>query len=88
MNVFRLTEASPAGRAFDGDAAGVSARGIGGELLVLAGHVPFVTALKAGRIRITTADGAEIYAKVSGGMLIAGKDGVRLLTDSYTAEQP
>ena len=40
MNVFRLTVASPAGIAFDGDAAGVSARGIGGELSVLAGHVP------------------------------------------------
>ena len=49
MNTFRLTIATPDGAAFDGEADMLSVRGVMGDLAIMAGHVPFVTAVMAGK---------------------------------------
>ena len=48
MNTFRLTIATPDGAAFDGEADMLSVRGVMGDLAIMAGHAPFVTAVRAG----------------------------------------
>ena len=57
MKTFKLQIAVPDGVVFDGDATQLSVRGIGGELAVLAGHIPFVTALADGDSRVYLPDG-------------------------------
>ncbi len=86
MKPFRLQIAAPDGLRYDGDACQLSVRGIGGELAVLAGHVPFVTAVSACECRVyTTEDGRTIRrANTSGGMLLVSKECVRLLSSDFT----
>ena len=52
MKSFKLEIATPDGMRYDGDAVQVSVRGIGGELAILAGHIPFCTALGKGECRV------------------------------------
>ena len=84
MKDFKLQIAAPDGLRFDGDATQLSVRGIGGELAVLAGHIPFVTALADGECRVYTDDGKSIRrAHCRGGMLMVSKDVVRLLSSDF-----
>ena len=83
MNEFRLVVASPDGNIFDGKAVMLIVRGTGGELAVMAGHVPFVTALVAGNCRVVFADDTEKSAHVEGGLLSVAKDKVTLLSGSF-----
>lgn len=46
MNEYHLTVSTPSGTVFDGDAVFLSLRGAGGDLAVMAGHIPFVTTVK------------------------------------------
>ena len=46
MNTFGLTISSPDGNIFQGEAVKLSVRGIEGDLAVMAGHIPFITAVK------------------------------------------
>ena len=48
MNTFALTISSPDGDLYRGEATKLILRGPEGELAVMAGHVPFVTAVKKG----------------------------------------
>lgn len=85
MKSFKLQIAAPDGLRYDGDACQLSVRGIAGELAVLAGHVPFVTAVKECECRVyTTEDGKNIRrAHTSGGMLLVSKECVRLLSSDF-----
>lgn len=84
MKQFKLQIAAPDGLRFDGDATQLSVRGIGGELAVMAGHIPFVTALRDGECRVYTDDNKSIRrATCRGGMLIVSKDVVRLLSSNF-----
>ncbi len=84
MKLFKLQIASPDGMKYDGDAAQISVRGIEGELAILAGHIPFVTALADGECRVYTGNGDEIKrAHASGGMLMVAADGVRLMSSNF-----
>ncbi len=86
MNTFKLQIAAPDGMRYDGEAVQISVRGIEGELAVLAGHIPFVTALKSGECRVYTEDSTIRRATCSGGMLMVSKDCVRLLSSDFTWE--
>ena len=57
MKLFRLQVASPDGMKFERDVRQLSVRGICGELAIMAGHIPFVTALAPGECRIYTENG-------------------------------
>jgi len=60
----------------------VASPGALGEFGVLSGHTPFLTALKAGIIRYTDANGKEHYVFVSGGFAEALPDKVTVLAES------
>lgn len=64
------------------DAQIVMAPGVLGEFGVLVGHTPFLTALKAGAVRYTDAQGAEHLVFVSGGFAEALPDRVTILAES------
>ncbi|MBR5311521.1 MAG: F0F1 ATP synthase subunit epsilon [Clostridia bacterium] len=84
MNTFKLQIAAPDGMRYDGDAVQISVRGIEGDLAVMAGHIPFVTALKSGECRVYTDEKTIRRANCSGGMLMVSKDCVRLLSSDFT----
>jgi len=68
---------------YSGEATMVIAPGASGELGILPEHVPLLTRIKPGVIRIRAAEGAEeevIY--VSGGMMEVQPDGVTVLADT------
>ena len=68
---------------YSGEATMVIAPGASGELGILPEHVPLLTRIKPGVVRIRTGDGAEeevIY--VSGGMMEVQPDGVTVLADT------
>ena len=81
MNTFGLIISSPDGNIFEGEAIKLSVRGIEGELAVMAGHIPFITAVKECDCRIELADGTEKTGHTAGGLLNVAKDSVILLSD-------
>lgn len=83
MNTFQLIILTPAGEAFNGQALQLSVRAVEGEMAVLAGHIPFVTALRDGACRVYMPDASVREAKVEGGLLSVGKDATRLLSSSF-----
>ena len=89
MKSFHLQIAAPDGMRFDGEAVQISVRGIDGELAVLADHIPFVTALKAGECRVYVGDNGETvrHAQYSGGMLTVSADTVRMISADFRWEE-
>ena len=84
MTLFKLQVASPDGMKFEGEVRQLSVRGICGELAIMAGHIPFVTALAPGECRIYTEKEGEILrANASGGMLVVADDTVRLMSSDF-----
>lgn len=83
MKKFKLQIAAPDGLRYDGEAVQLSVRGIGGELAVLAGHIPFVTALQSGECRVYVEEGSIRRATCSGGMLMVSKECVRVLSSDF-----
>lgn len=67
---------------FSGAADMVIAPGEGGELGILPEHVPLLTRVKAGTVRIRVTGAAEEVIYVSGGMMEVQPDRVTILADS------
>ena len=88
MKAFKVQIAAPDGLRFDGEAFQLSVRGIGGDLAVLAGHIPFVTALKDGECRLYVGENGEVIrrGRCRGGMLIVSKEAVRLMSSDFEWE--
>ncbi len=84
MSTYHLIVSSPDGNVFDGEVSALYVRGVGGDLAVLKGHIPFVTSLKPCICRFTRADGETVSAHTNGGLLTVGQDVVTLLSDSFT----
>ena len=82
MKTFHLQITTPNGLVYDGQASQISARAIDGDVAVLAGHIPYVTALKGGECRVYI-DGEIKKASCSGGLLNVGKDVVRLISNDF-----
>jgi F-type H+-transporting ATPase subunit epsilon len=68
---FAFRVISPLGTAFDGKARMVTLPTAGGEITVLADHMPMVSVLVDGEILIRT-DARDIWIAVSGGFLETG----------------
>lgn len=83
MNKFRLTISSPDSNIFQGDAVKLSVRGIEGDLAVMAGHIPFITAVKECDCKIELEDETEKIGHTDGGLLNVAKDEVILLSDCF-----
>ena len=84
MNTFQLTISSPDGHLFQGEATQLILRGVEGDLAVLAGHIPFITAVGAGDCRITLSDGTEQIGHTDGGLLTVEQNNVTLLSGSFS----
>lgn len=80
MKEFTLVLSSPDGDLFRGDAAMLSLRGTEGELAIMAGHIPFLTAVVPCEAKILFADGSERRVRVDGGLLSVSADAVTLLS--------
>jgi F-type H+-transporting ATPase subunit epsilon len=75
---------SPLGTAFAGKALSVTLLTMDGEITILSDHMPMVSVLIDGEVRIRTAD-REIWIAVSGGFLETGATGATVLSD-FAAE--
>ena len=83
MKTFMLKIASPEGDLFSGEAVMLTVRGTEGDLAVLAGHIPFVTAVKACTCKIELEDGAVRTAETDGGLLTVSAEKVILLAGRF-----
>ncbi len=83
MNTYLLTVSTPDGNFLDEQVAGLYLRGSEGDLAILANHVPFVTAVKAGDCKIELANGDIKLAHTDGGLLMVTSNGVKLLSATF-----
>lgn len=87
MNTYKLTIATPDGNKFQGEVIGLFLRGADGDLAVLAGHLPFITSVQAGKCRIHLPDDDEKSATVDGGLLTVTAEKVTLLSGSFAWDE-
>lgn len=80
MSTYHLTISTPDGNKFSGDVTRLLVRGTEGDLAVLAGHIPFATAVIACDIKVELPDGAVLTAPAEGGILTVGETEVVLLS--------
>ena len=84
MKTFTLSITSPEGNLFLGEVMQISVRGVEGDLAIMAGHIPFVTALAEGECRIYLENGEMRRARVSGGLLSVSREETALLSSSFS----
>ena len=82
MKKFQLEIAAPDGKRFSGEVEQLSVRSIVGEVAILAGHLPYVTALAPGECRVYV-DGEIRRADVTSGFLTVTPESVRLLSTDF-----
>jgi F-type H+-transporting ATPase subunit epsilon len=80
MATFRFDLVSPEKLLFAGDVAQVDLPGSEGDLGVLAGHAPLVTALRPG-ILVAYREGGDLRVVVNGGFAEVGPAGLTVLAD-------
>jgi len=82
MRTYALTVSTPDGDVFKGDALSIRLRGVEGELAVLAGHVPFVTAVKPCTCVVELEN--EVKEGITdGGILTVSHDNVTFLSGNF-----
>jgi len=67
---------------FTGEAKFVALPGEAGELGILPGHVPLITRIKPGAVRIEKAEGGEEFVFVAGGILEVQPNRITVLSDT------
>ncbi|MBU6436749.1 MAG: F0F1 ATP synthase subunit epsilon [Betaproteobacteria bacterium] len=67
---------------FSGEAKFVALPGEMGELGILPGHVPLITRVRPGTVRIERAEGGEEFVFIAGGILEVQPKGVTVLSDT------
>ena len=80
MSTFELTISTPDGNKFKGEVTRLFVRGCEGDLAVMAGHIPFATAVVSCDMRIDLPDGSSRSAAMEGGILTVGNDRVILMS--------
>ena len=83
MKNYHLIISTPDGNVFDGEAAMLNLRGSEGDLAILAGHIPFITAVKECEGSVVFEDNTERRAKIGGGILTVNKNVTTLLTSNF-----
>ena len=87
MKTFPLLISSPDGDLFRGEAEKLVLRGTEGDLAVMAGHVPFVTAVVKGRCVLVAAGGERKEGTIEDGLLTVEKEQVTVLTSALELEK-
>lgn len=85
MASLHLEIVTPEARTFSGEAQMVVVPGVEGELGILPDHMPLMTQINPGELRITTAEGDQFLA-VGSGFLEVLPDRVSVMTDMAVAE--
>ncbi len=80
MKTFPLTISSPDGDLFRGDAEMLILRGTEGDLAVMAGHVPFVTAVVRSRCAVLLPGDERREGTIEDGLLTVDPEQVTVLT--------
>jgi len=81
VKTFPLIISSPDGDLFRGEAEMLILRGTEGDLAVMAGHVPFVTAVVQGRCVVVTEEKRK-EGTIEGGLLTVNPEQVTVLTST------
>ena len=81
MATFNLTIVSAERKIFEGEVKQIQTTGVEGELGILPGHTPLLTAIKPGIVKFTLQDGNEEVIYVSGGFLEVQPNIVTVLAD-------
>ena len=82
MNTIRVDVVSAEELIFSGDAKFVALPGEAGELGILPGHIPLITRIRPGAVRIEKADGGEEFVFVAGGILEVQPNHITVLSDT------
>jgi F-type H+-transporting ATPase subunit epsilon len=82
MSTIQVEVVSAEESIFSGQAKFVALPGEAGELGILPGHVPLITRIKPGAVRIEKADGDEEFVFVAGGILEVQPKMVMVLSDT------
>lgn len=82
MSTMKCSVVSASEPIYEGDITMLIATGIEGELGILPQHIPLVTLLKPGPMRVQLEDGSEEIVYVSGGVLEVQPTSVTVLADS------
>lgn len=82
MSTIQVEVVSAEESIFSGPAKFVALPGESGELGILPGHVPLITRIKPGAVRIEKADGGEEFVFVAGGILEVQPRVVTVLSDT------
>ncbi len=82
MSTIQVEVVSAEESIFSGPAKFVALPGEAGELGILTGHVPLITRIKPGAVRIEKADGGEEFVFVAGGILEVQPKVVTVLSDT------
>lgn len=82
MNTMRVEVVSAEESLFSGEARFVALPGEMGELGIYPKHVPLITRIKPGSVRIETAEGQDEFIFVAGGILEVQPNGVTVLSDT------
>ena len=78
---FRLEIRTPEKLLYEGEVTSVRAPGVEGNFEILAGHIPFLTALDVGEIRIREGD-TPLLLSTSGGVFEVLRTGVTALVET------
>jgi len=85
MSMLHLEIVTPEARTFSGEALMVVVPGVEGEIGILPDHMPLMTQIQPGELRIATAEG-EIALAVGEGFLEVLPDRVSVMTDMAITE--
>ena len=83
MKTFALKITSPEGDLFSGEAVKLSLRGTEGEFAIMAGHVPFATAIVPCKCKIELENGEEKSAQTDGGLITVTSEKVLFLSGNF-----
>jgi F-type H+-transporting ATPase subunit epsilon len=77
----KLEVISPDKKLFDGEVKSVSLPGSDGSLGILNNHAPMISALKAGKVKITDNQGTQTNLIINGGVVEVLKNKVIVLAE-------
>ena len=87
MNSFKLKITTPQKKLFEGPAQSVTVPGEEGIMTVLKGHVPLLSSLAKGEIKVIKTDTSEDTFKIDGGFMEVNEHAVSILLKEPPKEE-
>ena len=83
MNAYKLKITTPACEVYDDEALQISLRVTEGDIAIMSGHIPFVSAVVKGKCKVYLPTGDIREGVCGGGLLSVTKENVRLLCSEF-----